>query len=263
MFNQIITGDSAVVLQSFPDNSIDLTVTSPPYDNLRGYNGFSFNFQETAQQLFRATKDGGVLVWVVGDATVNGSETGTSLRQALGLMDVGFRLHDTMIYRKKCVAYPTHTRYYQCFEYMFVFSKGKPKTINLIADRPNNNAGDAIRGNNRRPDGSLHKKSGVASGRRIKEIGVRFNIWEYATGWGHTYTEDWLRSHPAMFPEALAHDHIVSWSQEGDVVLDCFCGAGTTLKAAKSLNRRYIGIDISEEYVALAHRRANGLLSSG
>jgi len=253
--DKIISGDSAVVLQSFPPDCIDLTVTSPPYDNLRTYNGFTFDFETIAKELFRVTKAGGVVVWVVGDATIKGSETGTSFRQALYFMQCGFNLHDTMIYKKNSLAYPTFDKYYPCFEYMFVFSKGKPVSINLIADRANKQAGKKITGNERGVNGSLKEMSGSKNKRSIKETGIRFNIWEYNTGWQHSYTEEFLRGHPAIFPEALAQDHILSWSNEGDIVLDCFSGSGTTPKMAKLLNRHYIGIDTSAEYVAIANER--------
>ena len=257
--DKIITGDSAVVLQSFPPDCIDLTVTSPPYDNLRTYNGFTFDFETIARELFRVTKAGGVVVWVVGDATVKGSETGTSFRQALFFKECGFNLHDTMIYQKDVTAYPDSNRYYQCFEYMFVFSKGKPKTINMISDRLNKTAGSKVHGRERKANGGFLEKSGFKNNRLIKKTGVRYNIWKYNVGFGKSYIDKFLISHPAIFPEALANDHIISWSNEGDIVLDPFCGAGTTPKMAKLLKRHYIGIEISQAYVDIINKRLDGV----
>lgn len=253
MKNTVIQGDCLEVMKSFEDGCIDLTVTSPPYDNLRSYNGYSFDFEGIARELYRVTKQGGVVVWVVGDATVKGSETGTSFRQALYFKEIGFNLHDTMIYRKSS-PYPASkkgNRYTSNFEYMFVFSKGKPKTHNLIADRKNRWAGTSSFGTqtDRNKDGELIKRKKVI----IAEYGVRFNIWEYATGFGNNSKEE--TKHPAVFPEKLAEDHILSWSNEGDTVFDPMAGSGTTLKMAKKTNRNYIGIEVSPEYVEIINKR--------
>ena len=91
--NQIVNGNCVDVMDVFPANSIDMTITSPPYDNLRIYKGFSFPFDSVARQLFRITKEGGVVVWIVSDATIDGSETCTSFRQALKFVECGFNLH--------------------------------------------------------------------------------------------------------------------------------------------------------------------------
>ena len=244
-------GDCLEVMKSLPDASIDLTVTSPPYDNLRTYNGYSFDFEGIAKEIYRVTKDGGVVVWVVGDATINGSETGTSFKQALYFKEIGFNLHDTMIYEKDGIAFPDKNRYQQSFEYMFVLSKGKPKTLNLINDRKNISFGRKVTGTDRNADGTTRKAS--CFGNPIKEFGIRWNIWRIASTKGNVKT-----GHPAMFPESLAYDHIVSWSNEGDTVLDCFLGSGTTGKVAKQLNRRFVGIEISPEYLEIASKRIYG-----
>ena len=253
-------GDCLELMKDIPDGSIDLTVTSPPYDNLRTYNGnieqWSFEkFQGIAKELYRVTKQGGVVVWVVGDATVNGSETGTSFKQALYFMQCGFNLHDTMIYQKNGAAYPAgknSNRYSNVFEYMFVFSKGKPKTKNLIKDKPNKWAGSSTFGEstNRQKDGSL-KSSGK---RVVGEFGYRDNIWQINNGKGFG-SDDIAIKHPAIFPEQLANDHIISWSNEGDVVLDPFMGSGTTGKMALLNNRNFIGIELDEEYFEIAKKR--------
>ena len=253
--NKVIHGDCLIEMQKIPDKSIDMVLTSPPYDNLRDYKGYTFDFEGIARELYRVLKDGGVCVWIVGDATVKGSETGTSFKQALYFKEIGFNLHDTMIYRKNSLSYPTFDKYYPCFEYMFVFSKGKPKSINLIADRVNKQAGKKITGNERGVNGSLKEMSGSRNKRSIKETGIRFNIWDYNTGWQHSYTEDFLRGHPAIFPEKLAEDHILSWSNEGDIILDPMAGSGTTLKMAKKNNRNYIGLEISQEYIDIINKR--------
>lgn len=246
--NEIICGDNVDVLREFPDECIDLTVTSPPYDNLRTYNGFDWDFEALAKELYRVTKQGGVVVWVVNDATINGSETGTSFRQALYFMEIGFRLHDTMIWNKGkfSAVGALRTRYAPVFEYMFILSKGRPKTFNPIKDRPNKTAGQRISGRIRQRDGSFKEKATV--GKITQDFGQRFNIWEQAPQQGNN-------THPAPFPEQLANDHIVSWSNPGDIVLDPFIGSGTTAKMAALNGRKYIGIDISEEYCELARKR--------
>ncbi len=232
-----------------PDGFIDLTVTSPPYDNLRTYNGYSFDFEAIAKELFRVTKPGGVVVWVVGDATIKGSETGTSFRQALFFKEIGFNLHDTMIYLKNQLAFPDSNRYFQGFEYMFVLSKGKPNIFNPIKDRKNISAGRDVNGNERKKDGTLNKKRSCARN-IIKDYGIRFNYWLMYNQKRGIETQ-----HPAIFPEALARDHIISWSNEGDLVYDPFMGSGTTAKMAILNKRNWIGSEISEEYCKIIERR--------
>lgn len=204
--NTIYNVDCLEGLRKLRDEVIDLTVTSPPYDNLRMYNGYSFDFENIAKELYRVTKTGGVIVWIVNDATVKGSETGTSFKQALYFKKIGFRLHDTMIWKKSGSPFPSKYRYYQTFEFMFIFSKGKPKTINLIADRKNKHAGEKITATERQVDGTLKESLGRKKGRVIKKMGVRYNVWEITQASGNK------TGHPAVFPEALARDHILSWS---------------------------------------------------
>jgi site-specific DNA-methyltransferase (adenine-specific) len=246
------TGECAAVMAAhIPDASIDLTITSPPYDLLRTYHGFTFDFEAIAAQLWRVTKPGGVVVWVVGDATVNGSETGTSFRQALRFMELGFNLHDTMIYEKNGPSYPDSVRYYQVFEYMFVFSKGAPKSISLISDRENKYLFPWGRKTQRDKDALIERKTYYKG----KPFGPRFNIWKILGGKGFSTSDDAAYNHSAIFPEALARDHILSWSNPGDLVLDPMCGSGTTLKMALQYGRRCIGIDISAEYIELSRER--------
>ncbi|WP_457559600.1 DNA-methyltransferase [Candidatus Harpocratesius sp.] len=255
LINSIINANCLDILPQISSNSIDLTITSPPYDNLRDYQGFQFNFEFIAQELYRIIKPGGIVVWIIGDSTINGSETGSSFKQALGFMSKGFKLHDTMIYQKSGFAFPSKTRYHQIFEYMFVFSKGKPKTFNPLIDRPNKSQYTFSK-KRRKKDGTISHKDDT-SRIKVNEYGMRFNIWRYKTGRGHTTADAIAYEHPALFPEALAKDHILSWSNEGDLILDPLNGAGTTTKMAYMLNRRFIGIDISEKYCKIALERLN------
>ena len=260
--SKIIKGDCVSVMRSWEDNVINLTVTSPPYDNLREYNGYSFDYKAMARELFRITKEGGVVVWVVGDATIKGSETGTSFEQALYFKKIGFNLHDTMIYEKTGFPFPMSNRYYQSFEYMFVFSKGKPKTTNLIKDRKNIYAGQKVAREHglRMANGEVIENSAnkIDKKRQIKEYGVRFNIWRIVNS--SSKGDKIALKHPASFPEKLAEDHILSWSNEGDVVLDPMCGSGTTCKMAILNNRNYFGIDCSEEYCNISKQRIEDAL---
>ena len=231
-----------------PDNFVDLVVTSPPYDDLRTYNGYSFDFESVAKELFRITKQGGVVVWVVGDATVNGSETGTSFKQALFFMQCGFNLHDTMIYAKNSYIPLTHNRYEQQFEYMFVLSKGKPSTFNAIK-QPCKTAGNKKDHKfNKHYEGSysMRNRDGFAV---VKAEKQKPNIWFY-----NVASNDKTK-HNAPFPEQLANDHIISWSNEGDLVYDPFMGSGTTAKMAILSNRKFIGSEISKEYCEIVEKR--------
>ncbi|MGV2335048.1 MAG UNVERIFIED_CONTAM: site-specific DNA-methyltransferase [Planctomycetaceae bacterium] len=202
------------------------------------------------------TKPGGVVVWVVNDATIDGSETGTSFRQALHFMEIGFRLHDTMIYLKPGFSFPDHVRCHQVFEYMFVFSKGDVSTFNQIKDRKTINGGKPLGGDYKR-DSSGNSVMRAGSNQRgfRQEYGGRSNVWEIAAGGSNSASESIAYNHPAIFPEALARDHILSWSNEGDLVLDPFSGSGTTAKMAKLMGRRYIGIEINAEYCEIAAER--------
>jgi len=254
--NTVVVGNNVEVLRALTPEVVDLVVTSPPYDNLRSYKKNSeFDFCGLVSELYRVLKPGGVVVWVVGDSVVDGGESGTSFRQALHFQEVGFKIFDTMIYEKNSISFPSKNRYYQIFEYMFIFSKGTPKTINLIKDRPNRWAGAKYWGklSTRQGDGEqLVKKQ---NDRVIPDYSIRTNIWRYNTGRGFSTKDKIAFQHPAIFPEKLAEDHILSWSNEGDTVLDPFCGSGTTLKMAKILNRNFIGIDINNEYCELSKER--------
>ena len=232
-------------LKLIEPNSIDLTVTSPPYDNLRTYNGYCFDFESVAKELYRVTKLGGVVVWNVNDSTIKGSETGNSFRQALYFKELGFNLHDTMIWIKDGGgAVGSNKCYTQNFEYMFVFSKGTPKTIHLIYDKPNKSFGQDKSGVGRRKATGEHK---IEQRKPSKEFSRRNNWWYIPPQKGV--------GHPAVFPEQLANDHIISWSNEGDIVLDPFSGSGTTHKMALLNNRKFIGFEISQEYIDIETQR--------
>jgi site-specific DNA-methyltransferase (adenine-specific) len=250
--NTIYNEDCLDTLARMPDDFIDLILTSPPYDDMRDYKGYSFDVERVVPELFRVAKPGAVVVWVVADRTVKGSETGTSFRQALAFMEAGFNLFDTMIYLKPPRGASGNNRgYWQCFEYMFVFSKGRPKTINLIKDRPNKESRKGDNGTKRLANGELQK---VARG-GYADFGRRTNVWEYAIGKGHSTKDEIAFNHPAIFPEKLAEDHILSWSIKGDLVFDPFIGSGTVAKLALLNQRKYLGSEISVEYCQIAEQR--------
>ena len=248
---EMYCGDNCEVMRTMPSESIDLVVTSPPYDDLRIYGGHDWDFYGVAWNLKRLLKPGGVIVWVVNDATVDGSETGNSMRQALHFRKLGLRLHDTMIWRKEGCPFPETNRYYPVFEYMFLVSKGQPSVCNQIADRNNKWAGTKVHGTDRQVNGKTKDCNAQLRGidRPVKDVGVRYNVWDIP----HTGVPG--AKHPATFPEVLARDHILSWSNEGDIVLDPFNGSGTTVKMARELGRRGIGIEINEKYCEIAANR--------
>lgn len=261
--NNIYNMDCVEGMKLLPDSCIDLTVTSPPYDNLRTYKGninqWSFEkFKAIAEELYRITKSGGVLVWVVGDGTDKGSETATSFKQALYFKECGFNLHDTMIYQKNNpVPQADKTRYTQCFEYMFVFSKGKPKTVNRIMTECQH-IGKVHFGKNKLNDENCDRRID----RAVKPTKPLTNIWGYNVGINQSSKDKIASGVPAIFPEKLAQDHILSWSNEGDVVLDCFMGSGTTAKMSLLNNRNYIGFEISKEYCDIANERIKSCAKS-
>lgn len=236
-------------LKQLDNNSIKLVVTSPPYDNLRTYNGYSFPFDDIVKELFRVVDEGGVVVWIVNDGTINGSESGTSFRQALYFMEIGFKLHDTMIYQKKNTPFMRSNGYTNCFEYMFIFSKGVLKTFHPLKE-PTVRDGYEMLVSNKKSDGVNKKVIG-----KLNTYKTRTNIWKYAVGYGGSTKDKIAFEHPAIFPEQLAIDHILSWSDENDLILDIFMGSGTTAKACILTNRNYIGFEISEKYCEIAERR--------
>lgn len=253
--NKIYNEDCLKTMSRMPENFVDLTVTSPPYDKLREYNGYLFEFENVACELYRITKQGGVLVWVVGDSTINGSETGTSFNQALYFKKTGFFLHDTMIYLKDGFAFPEATRYQPIFEYMFVLSKGKPKTFNPIKRK--NIYGAITELEHER------QKDGTVSANKMRyqlEDGNLGNVWLYGTGYMKSCKDKIAYKHPAQFPEQLAADHIYSWSNETDLVYDCFGGSGTTAKMAHTYKRNWIISEISPEYCEIAQKRIDPYL---
>lgn len=261
--NRIIEGDCLSIMRAFEPGCISMVLTSPPYDNLRNYKGFAFPFEDIARELFRVIKVGGVVVWVVNDATINGSETGTSFRQALFFKDIGFNLHDTMIFQKRNpIPQVYRQRYNNVFEYMFVFSKGRVETHNpIMIDCMH--AGLELNGTTYK-NYSRNEQRREKMAKPVKDKKIKGNIWAYVVG--KRLEDQQAKGHPAPFPCALACDHIISWTNMGDIVLDPMCGSGTTCNVARELGRRFIGIDISHEYCELARKRlrnneAQGLLA--
>ena len=287
LVNKVIHGNSAEELKQYPDKSIDMIIGSPPYSNLRSYEGYEFDFCAIAQQLTRVLKDGGVIVWVIQDSVINGGETGTSFKHALYFQQkCGLLLFDTMIWQKTFLKYPEKIRYHNSFEYMFILSKGKPKSINIIEDRSNFWSGCAVPGRERQADGT--KNAANKTGKKYKDVGARWNVWAYSKQgnvdlgdpkdltydkimeyvskgyvildpfgrrcdvWAMKNTYDrylkMANDHPAVFPEELVRDHIRTWSNPGDIILDPCGGSGTTACQAKIANRYYVSIDISKEY---------------
>ena len=249
--NRIYNENCLDTMAKMSDNIVDLVVTSPPYDGMKDYNGYSFEFEKIAKELFRVMKDGGVIVWVVGDETKKGNESGTSFKQALYFKEIGFNLHDTMIWHKpNCFNFGSNDCYRQSFEYMFVFTKGRIKTKNLIRDVPAKMAGKSVRGARKHVDGS---RDTDVPDFIVGSYKKRDNVWDIMVA------QDKGSNHPAIFPEELAHDHIISWSNKGDVVYDPFMGSGTVAKMAIITQRNYIGSEISAEYCESANNRIEHL----
>jgi len=235
-------------MRQMADESVDLTVTSPPYDNLRTYNGYCFDFENIARELYRVTKQGGVVVWVVGDATIDGSETGTSFRQALFFMECGFKLYDTMLYMKANPIPQTQPRYEQMFEYMFCLSKGRPKTFNPIMEKCKRAGCLQQWGRTINTEERTAKYLREDDVQMTRETKIHGNVFTYGIGGEKT-------GHPAVFPEKLAADQINSWSNEGDIVFDPFMGSGTTAYVARALGRHYLGFEISDKYMEIINSR--------
>lgn len=250
--DQIICGDNCDVLGTLPRECIDLVVTSPPYDDLRTYGGHSWDFYGVAWQLKRVLKPGGVIVWVVADATKDGSETGSSWAQAEHFKALGLKLWDTMIWNKPNPSVPTEGRYYAAWEFMFVLSNGTPKSRNYLTRR------NASAGTTYRAKTCIGKDSPGYSGiyKTVADESRRYNVWDFPIG-GESF------GHRAIFPEDLARDHILSWSNEGDIVLDPFSGSGTTAKMARELGRHYIGIEVNPDYVEISRKRLSQQLLFG
>ncbi len=246
--NNLIVGDAVEILNSWNEACVDLTVTSPPYDNLRNYKGYSFDAELMLSAIHRVTKKGGVCVWVVGEK-INGGRSLSSFDHAFIGRDCGFTVHDVMIYQKKNTPFQRSNAYTNCYELMIVFSKGKPKTFNPLKE-PTKRHGWETAVSNKGPD-AVNRKRPV----ELKKEKTKNNIWQYAVGYGGTTTDKIAFQHPAVFPEKLAADHILSWTNPGDIVLDPMCGSGTTCKMAHKNNRKWIGIDISKEYIEIAKNR--------
>lgn len=249
--DELHCGDCVELMARMPREHVDLVVTSPPYDDLRKYSSGQDRFSVTgvAWGLWRVMKPGGVVVWITGDKTDKGTETLSSFQHALAFRDAGFNVHDTMIYAKENPIPLNHNRYEQVFEYMFIFSKGKPKTFNplripIISPRSvqqdKHHTKNYQRGNRKRGH---------------KDDKIKGNIWSYKVGLNCSTKDEEAFDHPAIFPDQLAVDHILSWSNPGDLVFDPMCGSGTTAKAAALHKRHYLGFDISPTYLEIARKR--------
>lgn len=246
--NNIYNEDCMTTMRQMPDNFIDFVITSPPYDDIRNYNGYSFDFNNIAKELFRVVKVGGVVIWIVGDATIDGSESGTSFKQALYFKEVGFKLHDTMIYYKNNPMPQTGNRYHQHFEYMFALSKGTPKTFNPITEETKYRGIANMK--NRGQTGELNYEKVART--TEKKVG---NVFFYSVGGGISTKDKVAFNHPAIFPEMLVSDQIKTWTNEQDIVYDPFMGSGTTAKVSHLMNRQWLGSEISSEYVKIANER--------
>lgn len=245
---KIYNEDCLTTMNKMQDEFIDFVITSPPYDDIRNYNGYNFEFEKIAQELLRILKIGGVVIWVVADATINGSETGTSFKQALYFKEIGFRLHDTMIYYKNNPMPQTGNRYHQHFEYMFALSKESPKTFNPITESTKYQGLANMK--NRGQNGTLNYEKIERT--KEKKVG---NVFFYSVGGGISTKDKVAYNHPAIFPEKLVVDQINTWTNENDIIYDPFMGSGTTAKMAHLLNRKWIGSEISKEYVDIANER--------
>jgi len=256
MEKEIIYNENCLeTMGRMPDSYIDFVITSPPYDDIRNYNGYKFEFEMIAKELYRVVKEGGVIIWVVADATVNGSETGTSFKQALYFKKIGFSIHDTMIYYKNNPMPQTGNRYHQHFEYMFAFSKGTPKTFNPITEQTKYHGLANMK--NRGQNGSLEYEKVERT--KEKKVG---NVFCYSVGGGISTKDKIAFQHPAIFPEKLVADQINTWTNENDLVYDPFMGSGTTAKMAQILNRNWIGSEISKEYVEIPEERLNNYVAN-
>ena len=251
--NNIYNIDCIEGMKKLPDNCVDVVVTSPPYDDLRSYNGYSFEFEKIGTELFRIIKHGGVMVWVVGDKIKNGNKSLTSFKQCIYFQEIGFNVHDVMIYRKKNTPFMRSNAYTNCYEFMFILSKGKPKTFNPLKMKTVRSGKEKLV-SNKKADGINNKVDG-----KLNEEKTLPNIWDYAVGLGGSTNDKIAFQHTAIFPEKLAQDHILSWSNENDLIFDPMSGSGTTCKMAKLNNRNFLGFEISEEYTDLSKKRL-GLL---
>ena len=251
--NQIYNIDCLKGMKKLPENSIDLVITSPPYDDLRNYKGYNFDFESVAEELYRILKKGGIVVWVVGDKIRKGNRSLTSFRQAIFFQEIGFNVHDVMIYKKKNTPFMRSNAYTNCYEFMLVLAKGRPNTFNPLKTPTVRNGYEMVVAN-KKADG-INKK--VLA--KLKKEKTRTNIWSYAVGLGGSTKDKYAFKHTAIFPEKLAQDHILSWSNEGDIVFDPMCGSGTTCKMAALNNRNFLGMEISKEYTEIAIKRVKSL----
>ncbi len=250
--NKIILSDCRDGMAALSNECIPFTLTSPPYDGLRTYDGLAdWNFMDVAKELYRITMQGGVVVWVVQEQIIDGSESGETSRQRLAFANIGFRLHHTMVMGKLGGIQFSSNRYGRPLEYAFILSKGPPRYFNPLRDRPNKEAGRVKVFLNRNRDGSFAPVKRT----QVHPYGLRGSIWFYPTGKNNSAKEDYAFEHPALMPEQMAEDDILSWTKVGDLVFNPFAGAGTALKMALLNHRSYLGFEINPKYVEIARRR--------
>ena len=266
MINQIYNEDCLETMGRMEDGLCDLILTSPPYDNLRRYGqertnhkrlkgGMSFDFESIAKEMTRVLKPGGVIMWNVQDQTINMSRTGSSMRQALYFMDeCGLNFWDHLIWYKTGTPFPSPHRYRSVWENMFIFSKGKPNTFNPILKR-NKTAGQ-VRNSRKFRD---HKGDFVEGfqGTPIREFGNEDNVWYIANGANKSYKNKLSVNHPAVMTDEIARRHILTWTNENDIIYDPFLGASTTTRVARDNNRQWIGSEIHTPYYELSKQIMN------
>lgn len=251
--NEIYCIDCVEGMKKIPDNSVDIVVTSPPYDGIRDYNGFNFDLHETGRGLIRILKEGGIVAMVIQDQTKNFGKTLTSFKTIIDWCDnIGFKLFECVIYRKHGSEGAWWTNRFRVdHEYMPIFLKGeKPQYFNKENLKvPSIHGGKVMTGSgSRRTDG----KTNARVTRPINTMKCRGTIWNYLMAGDKDPIK---RQHPAPFPDQIPLDFIECFCPPGGVVLDPFMGSGSTAVAAKKLNRKYIGFDTSEEYIKIAHAR--------
>ena len=250
LLDTIICGDCLEVMKLLPDGCVDCVVTSPPYGDIRDYTSGRADCFAVIAEIARLLTPGSVCMWNEADQVIDGSESGESFRHALHAKECGLRLHDTMFYCKEVVTYPNANRYHPCVEYMFIFSKGRPARFNGIRDVKNKWAGTVFHGTDRLADGTTRHCNSSGKGKMIPEYGLRRNWWVVPA-----YGSPETCGHPAPMPMSIARDHITTWTYPDNLILDPFCGSGTTCVAAKRLGRRYIGIELDPGYCESARAR--------
>lgn len=252
--NEVYCGDCVKLMKLLPDSTIDLVVTSPPYDKIRDYNGsIHFDLHKTGQEIFRVLKSGGIAVMVIQDQTKNFGKSLTSFKTIIDWCDnIGFKLFETIIYRKNGSEGVWWTKRFRVdHEYMPIFLKGKkPQYFNKEPLKiPSKHGGKVMTGSGSRKTNGETQKTVT---RAINFKKCRGTIWNYLMAGDKNPLK---RKHPAVFPDKIPYDFIQCFCPEEGIVLDPFAGSGSTLVMAKKLRRSFIGFDIVPEYCELARER--------